>query len=129
MQPFDVTRILSSSGRLTTIFRSITVLDVSEKALATSRDRLGPRAQHVTWVVADVTAWRPDESYDLWHDRATFHFLTDPSEARQDCSNRTRLCGVGGSGFAITLANPAARPMASNSRAVYASPCGVEPSI
>jgi SAM-dependent methyltransferase len=61
-------------------FRSITVLDVSEKALATSRDRLGPRAQDVTWIVADVTAWRPDKSYDLWHDRAAFHFLTDPSD-------------------------------------------------
>jgi len=61
-------------------FRSVTVLDVSEKALATSRDRLGPRAQHVTWIVADVTAWRPDKSYDLWHDRAAFHFLTDPSD-------------------------------------------------
>ena len=61
-------------------FRSITVLDVSERALATSRNRLGPRAQHVTWIVADVTAWRPDKSYDLWHDRAAFHFLTDPSD-------------------------------------------------
>jgi len=59
-------------------FRSVSVLDVSEKALATSRDRLGARAKYVTWIVADVTAWRPDESYDLWHDRAAFHFLTEP---------------------------------------------------
>ena len=51
------------------------------------------------------------------------------ARARHACSNRMRLCGVGGNGFAITLANPAARPMSSNSRAVYASPCGVEPSI
>ena len=71
-------------------FRSIAVLDVSEKALATSRDRLGPRAQHVTWIVADVTAWRPDKSYDLWHDRAAFHFLTDPSDrtAYAECVGR-----------------------------------------
>ena len=61
-------------------FRSITVLDVSDKALTTSRDRLGPRARHVTWIVTDVTAWRPDKSYDLWHDRAALHFLTDPSD-------------------------------------------------
>jgi SAM-dependent methyltransferase len=61
-------------------FRSLAVLDVSEKALATSRDRLGPIAKHTTWIVADVTAWRPDNSYDLWHDRAAFHFLTESSD-------------------------------------------------
>jgi len=43
--------------------------------------------------------------------------------------NRMRLCGVGGNDFAIILANPAVLPMSSNSRAVYASPCGVDPSI
>lgn len=57
-------------------FRSLSVLDVSEKALATVRSRLGLRAKDVAWIVADVTAWRPDKSYDLWHDRAAFHFLT-----------------------------------------------------
>jgi trans-aconitate methyltransferase len=61
-------------------FRSIAVLDISEKALATSRDRIGPKAEHVTWIVADVTAWRPDRKYDLWHDRAAFHFLTAPDD-------------------------------------------------
>ena len=61
-------------------FRSVTVLDVSEKALATARDRLGPTAEHVTWIIADVTAWRPDKAYDVWHDRAAFHFLTEPSD-------------------------------------------------
>ena len=61
-------------------FRSLSVLDVSEQALAMSRDRLGPRAEHVTWIVADVTTWRPDKSYDLWHDRAAFHFLTEPGD-------------------------------------------------
>ena len=49
-----------------------------------------------------------------------------PSHAR---SNRIRLCGVGGSDFVDTFPNPAAWPISSNSRAVYASPCGVEPSI
>ena len=61
-------------------FRSLSVLDVSEKALATSRERLGPRAKNVAWIVADVTAWRPDKSYDVWHDRAAFHFLTEPAD-------------------------------------------------
>jgi 2-polyprenyl-3-methyl-5-hydroxy-6-metoxy-1,4-benzoquinol methylase len=61
-------------------FRAVAVLDVSEKALATSRNRLGARADQVTWVVADVTEWRPDHRYEVWHDRAAFHFLTDPRE-------------------------------------------------
>ncbi len=61
-------------------FRSLSVLDVSEKALATSRERLGPNAKNVAWIVADVTTWRPDKSYDVWHDRAAFHFLTEPAD-------------------------------------------------
>ncbi len=61
-------------------YHSVSVLDVSEKALATSRGRLGPRAKDITWIVADVTAWQPDKNYDLWHDRAAFHFLTEPAD-------------------------------------------------
>jgi hypothetical protein len=61
-------------------FSSITVLDLSEQALATSRARLGPRGQQVGWIVADVTTWRPSRTYALWHDRAAFHFLTEPGE-------------------------------------------------
>lgn len=59
-------------------FQIITVLDLSEQALATSRSRLGARGSKVRWVVADVTRWQPSEIYDVWHDRAAFHFLTDP---------------------------------------------------
>jgi SAM-dependent methyltransferase len=71
-------------------YRSVSVLDVSEKALATSQDRLGPSAKHVTWIVADVTTWRPDKSYDLWHDRAAFHFLTEPADraAYAECARK-----------------------------------------
>lgn len=59
---------------------AVTVLDISEKALATSRDRLGQGADRISWVIADATAWRPDKSYDIWHDRAAFHFLTTPGD-------------------------------------------------
>lgn len=59
---------------------TVTVLDISEAALATAQDRLGPRAARVTWIVADVTAWRPERNYDIWHDRAAFHFLTEPGD-------------------------------------------------
>jgi len=61
-------------------FDSITVLDLSEKALATSRARLGARAGYVKWVVADVTTWQPSQTYDVWHDRAAFHFLTETND-------------------------------------------------
>jgi 2-polyprenyl-3-methyl-5-hydroxy-6-metoxy-1,4-benzoquinol methylase len=61
-------------------FSSITVLDLSEQALATSKARLGPKGQQVRWIVADVTTWRPSETYALWHDRAAFHFLTIATE-------------------------------------------------
>jgi len=55
----------------------VTVLDLSAAALETARTRL-PHAGNVDWVVRDVTAWRPERRYDLWHDRAAFHFLTAP---------------------------------------------------
>jgi SAM-dependent methyltransferase len=61
-------------------FGAITVLDLSEKALATSKARLGRRSAKVKLVAADVTAWQPSEIYDVWHDRAAFHFLTDPKD-------------------------------------------------
>ncbi len=57
-------------------FGRLTVLDLSENALATAQARLGPVASKVRWIAADVTTWEPDETYDLWHDRAAFHFLT-----------------------------------------------------
>ncbi|MFN3347987.1 class I SAM-dependent methyltransferase [Pseudorhodoplanes sp.] len=63
-------------------FVDITVLDLSDAALARSRARLGARAAKVQWIVADVTSWQPDRQYDIWHDRAAFHFLTDPSDQR-----------------------------------------------
>lgn len=58
-------------------FRSISVLDLSEQALAMARGRLGAAAARVDWIVADVTQWQPARSYDVWHDRAAFHFLTE----------------------------------------------------
>lgn len=59
-------------------YNSITVLDLSDKALATSKAGLGVRGARVNWVVADVTTWQPSQTHDVWHDRGTFYFLTDP---------------------------------------------------
>lgn len=62
----------------------VTVLDLSAAALDAAKqrleERLGSKAAGVQWVAADVTAWEPTRSYDLWHDRAAFHFLTDPAD-------------------------------------------------
>ena len=58
----------------------ITVLDLSAAALDAAKERLGERGAGVEWVVADVTTWEPSQTYDLWHDRATFHFLTNASD-------------------------------------------------
>jgi 2-polyprenyl-3-methyl-5-hydroxy-6-metoxy-1,4-benzoquinol methylase len=57
-------------------FTDVTVLDLSEAALATAKSRLGDN--HVQWIVADFTEWVPARTYDIWHDRAAFHFLTEP---------------------------------------------------
>lgn len=62
---------------------AITVLDLSEAALDLVRQRLGERASQVTWLVGDITQVSlPAQAYDLWHDRAVFHFMTTP-ESRQ----------------------------------------------
>jgi SAM-dependent methyltransferase len=58
----------------------ITVLDLSAAALDAAKARLGDGGAGVEWVVADVTTWEPSQTYDLWHDRATFHFLTNASD-------------------------------------------------
>lgn len=56
-------------------WRDITVVDIAASALAAARVRLGVRADQVRWLTADITAWTPDRAYDIWHDRAVFHFL------------------------------------------------------
>jgi SAM-dependent methyltransferase len=62
-------------------YRHLTVLDLSESALAEARKRLGARASQVGWLAADITqASLPANAYDVWHDRAVFHFLTDPAD-------------------------------------------------
>jgi ubiquinone/menaquinone biosynthesis C-methylase UbiE len=60
-------------------FHRITVLDLSETALAKARSRL-PQDAPVEWVVADVLHWRFSGRFDVWHDRAAFHFLTEASD-------------------------------------------------
>lgn len=61
-------------------FADLSVLDIAEPALEKAKTRLGASASRVHWIVADITRWQPPRKYRLWHDRAMFHFLTDPAE-------------------------------------------------
>lgn len=62
-------------------YRDVTVLDISPTAIEVAKARLGAQARHVTWLVADITQVElPGQHYDVWHDRAVFHFLTDASQ-------------------------------------------------
>jgi SAM-dependent methyltransferase len=66
---------------ITAGFQNISVLDVSARALQLARQRLGARAAEVNWIEADITQVDlPQQAYDLWHDRAVFHFLTRPTD-------------------------------------------------
>lgn len=58
-------------------FQNIWVLDISEFALERAKKRLGDKADLVHWIVCDITEFRPEVTFDFWHDRAVFHFLTD----------------------------------------------------
>ncbi len=61
-------------------FENVTVLDISSAALERAKQRLGAKALRVKWIASDVTEFMPTESYDLWHDRAMFHFLTSAED-------------------------------------------------
>jgi 2-polyprenyl-3-methyl-5-hydroxy-6-metoxy-1,4-benzoquinol methylase len=74
----------------------ITVLDLSAVALDAARERLGEKGADVKWVVADVTTWEPSQTYDLWHDRAALHFLTDASDRSAYVGNLKKAVRPGG---------------------------------
>jgi len=58
-------------------FENISVLDLSDSAIAHAKERLGARSEKVAWMTGDVTAFHADTQIDLWHDRAVLHFLTE----------------------------------------------------
>lgn len=53
-------------------YENVSVLDISEQALNRAKKRLGEKAEKVTWIVSDITAFQPGTAYDIWHDRAAF---------------------------------------------------------
>jgi 2-polyprenyl-3-methyl-5-hydroxy-6-metoxy-1,4-benzoquinol methylase len=78
-------RILDVGGGASTLvdglldrgFENISVLDLSDSAIAHAKERLGARSEKVAWITGDVTAFHADTPIDLWHDRAVLHFLTE----------------------------------------------------
>ena len=64
-------------------FEDVTVLDISGNALDRAKARLGQRASKVSWIESDVTEFKTNKTYDVWHDRATFHFLTSDDQITQ----------------------------------------------
>ncbi|MDN5288889.1 MAG: Methyltransferase type 12 [Mucilaginibacter sp.] len=63
-------------------YQHITVLDISSVSLERAKKRLGDKADQVQWIVSDITEFKPAVSYDVWHDRATFHFLTTAEQIK-----------------------------------------------
>jgi trans-aconitate methyltransferase len=82
----------------------VTVLDLSEAALAAARSRLGDKARRVTWIAADVTTWEPSRTYDVWHDRAAFHFLTEREDQAAYVVRLRRALRPGGHAIIGTFA-------------------------
>ena len=64
-------------------FGDLTVLDVSATALQRARERLGPVADQVTWIETDITTFVPPRRFEVWHDRAVFHFLTEAKDRQR----------------------------------------------
>ena len=85
-------------------FEDVTVLDLSGAALAAARRRLGTGAERVNWIVADATTWEPVKPYDIWHDRAAFHFLTDASDRAAYIARLKRGLKIGGHAIIATFA-------------------------
>jgi len=83
-------------------FTDLTVLDISNSALRVSRERVGP-GSHVTWIAHNLLTWEPVRPYDLWHDRAVFHFLL-PHEIKVYQDLVRRSVAPGGSVIMATFA-------------------------
>jgi len=83
---------------------SVTVLDLSSAALDRARERAGPAAERIKWLVADVLEAEQLGEYALWHDRAVFHFLTDPSDRRKYIAAVSSAVAKGGHLIVATFA-------------------------
>jgi 2-polyprenyl-3-methyl-5-hydroxy-6-metoxy-1,4-benzoquinol methylase len=89
---------------LTEGYRSIAVLDLSASALEAAKKRIGPASSAIDWIVADVTSWTPARTYDVWHDRAAFHFLTEVADRTAYLERLRSAVAAGGHVIVATFA-------------------------
>jgi ubiquinone/menaquinone biosynthesis C-methylase UbiE len=85
-------------------YENLTVLDLSTAALETAKQRLGSAAAHVNWIAADATQWQPAQAFDLWHDRAAFHFLVEARDRDAYLDRLRRGVKAGGHAIIATFA-------------------------
>jgi ubiquinone/menaquinone biosynthesis C-methylase UbiE len=87
-------------------YQQISVLDISAAALEVAKQRLGTRAKEVTWLEADILQVKlPHHAYDLWHDRAVFHFIVQPEERRRYVNAVREAVKPGGHVIVATFAS------------------------
>lgn len=89
-------------------YKHLAVLDISGQALAATRKRLGTTADNIEWFEADITSFQAPHQFDLWHDRAVFHFLTDAADREKYVENLKLTLKPGGHLImaAFTLGGP-----------------------
>jgi trans-aconitate methyltransferase len=85
-------------------YEAVTVLDLSAAALETARQRLGAQGARVQWIAADATNWQPPQAFDIWHDRAAFHFLVEVADREAYVDRLSRGVKVGGHAIIATFA-------------------------
>ncbi|MEN8239457.1 MAG: class I SAM-dependent methyltransferase [Actinomycetota bacterium] len=85
-------------------FTNLTVLDLSSVAIGYGCERLGDRADEVTWIEGDVLRQRFDATFDLWHDRAVLHFLVDPADQDRYVERLNAAVSIGGHVIIATFA-------------------------
>ncbi len=85
-------------------YRDLTVLDISERALRASRTALREHVEIVSWIRADVTRYQPDRRWQLWHDRAVFHFLIEQDDREAYCAVAASAVEPGGILIVATFA-------------------------
>lgn len=85
-------------------YRDLTVLDIADTGLAKTKARLGAEADKVAWIVADITQFTPSRTWQVWHDRAVFHFLTEPAAQDAYIAALKRGTGAGSSVIIATFA-------------------------
>jgi SAM-dependent methyltransferase len=85
-------------------YRYVTVLDIAGNAIFRARQRLGKKANNVTWLERDITSPLLDQTYDIWHDRAVFHFLTESEERERYLATLNEALVPGGHLIIATFA-------------------------